>query len=103
MAVLGWGIPLGLLIRGRRIGKHFTCLIMGMGLMSDSTQGEQGVEWSVCLVPFPPPAYFLQGYCGDGISITVIPLSVSQQPGRSMNEPQRFRTALCACNRFYPT
>lgn len=66
-------ILLGLLISGRRIGKRFTCLITGMGLMSDSTQGEQGAGVVHRSVPFPPPASFLQGCCRDGMSVTVIP------------------------------
>lgn len=94
-------VPLGLLTRGRT-GKHFTCLVRGMRLMSNSTQGEQGAGRVPRSVPFPPPASFEPGCCRGGCPQLIWP-STSRPPGRSVNKPQRLRIALHAHNRFYLT
>lgn len=92
MALLGaTGTPTG----GRRTEKHFPCLIlgvMGMGLVSNATQGEQELQGGLtpCL---SPPASVLPGCCGDGVSCA--------QP--SLSPLRGFRAASHPYKRSYPT
>lgn len=63
-------MPVGtpwLFIRGRRTGKHFPCLMTGMRLMSNSTQGEQGLEWSLTPAFYSTGLVFV-GCCRDQMS-----------------------------------
>lgn len=83
-------VPLGMLLRGRRTWKHFTCLVMVMKLVSSSTQGEPGLGWSLTLWLFLHQPPFCRDAVGMGCPQCMV-LLVSHVPAARKEHEQASR------------